>query len=286
MANVTLFYNNLVDSGTLSGGSWETALPLTNLQNRLVARVARSVDATTANTKFVIDLGSGSVKYKGLVLVNHNGSLDGQVRIKTASDSGITTDVVSSDWIDFYQPVYSTLSLEWEDDNWWSGTVELEDLQNYTRNYTYIFDNLQTNRYVQVEIDDTTNSDGYVEIGRLFISEAFTPSTNMSWGKNLSWNDESKIDTSLGGSIYFDEKVKYRSLAFNMDWLTDTEAYERVFEIQRIVGTTGEVFVFPDYENTGNSFRDSFLGVFKQLSGIEQFTYGYQKTSFSIREVK
>src|ERR1044072_9490047 len=41
---------------TLGSGSWAASLPLTNLQDRRLADVARAREATSANTKFRVDL--------------------------------------------------------------------------------------------------------------------------------------------------------------------------------------------------------------------------------------
>jgi hypothetical protein len=64
-------YGNRCDEATLAGGSWMTTLPLANLQNRLIAKVARSNGTTKAATQFDIDLGRAR-KIGVLALVGHN----------------------------------------------------------------------------------------------------------------------------------------------------------------------------------------------------------------------
>ena len=72
MASRTLIaYGNRCDEGTLSGGTWLSTLPLANLQNRLIAKVARSSGTTTAATQFDINLGRAR-RIGMLSLIGHN----------------------------------------------------------------------------------------------------------------------------------------------------------------------------------------------------------------------
>lgn len=58
MSRCIFGFPNHGDVATLSGGSWQGALPLANLQDRRSSRIARSVDALRASTQLDADLGS------------------------------------------------------------------------------------------------------------------------------------------------------------------------------------------------------------------------------------
>ena len=65
----------------IGGGDWQTTRPLTRLLEEELIRAGRSTDATLANTKFDIDL--GTLRDIGVVAIpKHNISRDGQVRFK------------------------------------------------------------------------------------------------------------------------------------------------------------------------------------------------------------
>ncbi len=66
-------------------GSWLAALPLTNLQARELAKVARSSDAALASTRFDIDLGVARA-CRLVALPKHTISSVGKVRIRAAYD--------------------------------------------------------------------------------------------------------------------------------------------------------------------------------------------------------
>ena len=52
----TFAYGNLIDDATLSGGSWEVAHPLAELQERELALYAKSSTADPADTQIILSL--------------------------------------------------------------------------------------------------------------------------------------------------------------------------------------------------------------------------------------
>jgi hypothetical protein len=72
---------NTTYTPTFSGGSWAAGLPLTNLQDRRLSKVARSSSAALADTKFDIDLKTAR-QVRILALVGHNISTAGKVRVR------------------------------------------------------------------------------------------------------------------------------------------------------------------------------------------------------------
>src|SRR4051812_19194221 len=119
--NLALGFPNLIDTATLSGGSWTVGLPLANLQDRRLKAVARSADATNASTQFK-GLFPTSRIVRCFALVNHNISFSGKWRITLYSDTAWTTQVYSSDWLYVWPFLYvpwDATFLEWELDEFW-----------------------------------------------------------------------------------------------------------------------------------------------------------------------
>lgn len=87
MASI-LGYNNLIDTATLSGGSWEMDYPITNLQNRRLFRKAKS---TSGGATISISL-SASTAIGVVALCAHNLSGSATVRVQGGTfDSGAVT---------------------------------------------------------------------------------------------------------------------------------------------------------------------------------------------------
>ena len=89
MSNLLLGFPIYSDAGTLytptlSGGSWQATLPLVNLQNRYLAKVARSSTAAVADTLFEVDL-KAARRIGCIAIPKHTLSQAATVRFRGAS---------------------------------------------------------------------------------------------------------------------------------------------------------------------------------------------------------
>lgn len=279
MSNLILGWPNRIDDATLTGGSWRAGLTLANLQNRRMSSVARSTTDATADTKFLADLGQ-SRSLRVAALVNHNLSLDATWRIKLGTTSG-ASDVYDSGWQGCWAMVFDSEMLEWEADNWWAGIADDE----YVRHpfaVVWPFDAYYSARYVTIEIDDTTNPDGYVQVARPFIGGGLQPAHNASYGLAEQWVDQSGIEEAQSGAEVFEVRQRYRLARFALDWMAN-EDFKRAFELQRRQGMTGEVLYVPDPADLDACQRRGFLARMRELSPIE---YPYTSTRSAAFELK
>src|SRR5260221_31083 len=180
MATIVILYENFADSGILSGGSWLSALPLANMQDPDIQKVARSSNATNAATLFTINLGSAQ-PVDGIALGPVNISPGATWRWRGYSDSGYSVlvydsgvQIASGSVIDWTGP--SSGWLEWEDPGFWYGIAQaLDELPQYL---FHIAPTAQLVQYWKLEIFDAANANGFIQIGRLLIARAFRPSIN------------------------------------------------------------------------------------------------------------
>lgn len=126
-----------------------------------------------------------------------------------------------------------------------------------------------TARYGTVEIVDTANTAGYVQIGRLFVGGGFQPTKGAT---RPSWRDGrmelSSAVKSLAGKKYGVERRRPRMADFALGWLSLTEA-ELVHEMQDEVGVLDEVMLVPDPDDLAHAQRYGGLGLLRELSEIE-----------------
>jgi hypothetical protein len=91
---------------------------------------------------------------------------------------------------------------------------------------TLTFDNIvgalylttaETHRWWLLEIDDPTNPDTYVEVGRVFGGLSTSPDENFNENFSVTWMDNSRNFESEGGSKYSVEKVRPKvfEISFN-----------------------------------------------------------------------
>jgi hypothetical protein len=281
VANVLLAYPNLTDGSTLSGGSWQAAL--TNLQDRRLAKVARTTDCTTANTQFKVDLGKDR-KLQVISLISHNLTTQGTWRVLMGDDPTFATNKYDSGWKVAWPVVYPFGTLEWEDDNWWDGTISQDDRAGYPGILLNVLPTIVLARYVQVLFSDATNTAGYLQFGRLFVSPSWQSANNMSYGSSMNWETDTTVARSLGGTPYFDRKNPRRVDKFSLNFLSDAEAKAVVFEMQRQLGMDGELLVAWDPSDALNLIRQSFVGRMRALNPITTVFLNNNSNAFEIEE--
>ena len=250
-----LGWPNRIDEATLSGGSWTNAA-LTNLQTRDVGEQARSADATTANTKILIDLGTTNYAIRAITLHNHNLSSAAQIRTLVGTSSGGS---------EVYNP---SLANAWQmtTDN---DTLSLASDAGARHMIVDILDQYHSRRYFTIEISDTGNSDGYIEIGRVGIWSGFTPTDNMSWGVREGAIDNSSKGKAITGGLLFDKRARGKTASFLLDFLTDAEA-EKMHNLQVESGVTDEILYLPDLTDEGESQRYGVYGTLRELGPLER----------------
>jgi len=279
-------FPNRVDSATLSGGSWSSSLPRSNLQSRVLGKVARTANVTTAATQFDIDLGS-DMKVRVFAVVNHNFSLFATYRLRGSTVSNFASTVYDSGatFVDVWPVVYPSESLDWEDSNWWGGKYTAEQIEGYTRTLVVVLPANVTARHWRFEVNDTTNAAGYLDMGRVFIGPVWQPANNMSYGAANGWETKTDVQEALGGAEYFQRRTPYRVARFSLNWMSEDEGMANAFELQRRAGIDQDVLWIHDPDDTVHALRRQFLGRLRQLSPIE---YPYpltQSAGFEIKEI-
>lgn len=280
MKRAIIGYQNRIDGATLSGGDWQA--PLTHIQNQRLAIRARSADTANASTLFDIDFGTPqTIEIIGMTA--HNISLDGRWRVTAGSGAGLA-DVYDSGWVISFPSVYASMSLAWEDPNFWFGKLTEEERQGYTVCNAIEVATSRV-RYWRIEIDDIGNADGFIEVGRVFIGRNFSPSKGFKVGATIGYNDDSDVMRSLLGTEYFNRVPLSRTATLTAPVMNKPEAFSRVFEMMRLSGVTQEVMLIGDPDDAGEMLRQSFIGRLERLSPISQESYALNSVGFQIKEI-
>lgn len=228
-------FNNAADDASLTGGSW--TIGLSWLQDARPREKARSADASLASTKFRIDLGS-STAIQLIALTATNLSSAADYRITWYSDAFITL-AGNTGWLPV--PGYPAY-----------------DPDNRGPDICHIFDAAETRRYWEFELDDTANPAGYVEAGRLLMSEIWQPSVNFGEGNAETLEPNTTFETSLGGTEYPLRRMPKRALRVSWSVLPESEMAE-LRRFRAIVGIDRQVYVVPDPDDTANYNYRNFL---------------------------
>lgn len=267
MANAILAYANQIDNATLSGGSWFSTLPLTNLQDRRLGKLARSTDALEASTTFDIDLGSTRL-LRVFALCGHNFSAAATRRFQFSAVEDFSSVVLDTGWVDVWPEVYPFGTVGWGSPNFWSGRYSEEEIAGYNASAVHIFDQSTNARYVRVEISDEANLSGYVQMARVFVGDGWQPTRNMVYGASIGWIDRTGVQEARSGAEYFDIQRMPRIARFDLPAMSESEAMSNAFDIQRAMGTAGEMFFIWDPDDTTHALRRQFLCRLRGVSPI------------------
>lgn len=254
--NILLCWPNRIDEATLSGGSWPT-LTLANMQTPdELWKVCRSANALTTSTKINIDL-TTSRSIRMVALCNHNISSAATWRIKGGTSAG-ASDVYDSGSQGCWAMTFDSEMLEWEENNWWDGIADDQYIR-HPWDIVWPFDTYYNARYWTIEITDTTNPDGYVQMGRIFIGGGLQPQINPFYGLADKWVDPTGVEVGVAGTEFFDRQTRYKQVEFELG-MVELEDEKRLYEMRRRLGVAGEVYYIPNPSDLAECQRKGFLG--------------------------
>lgn len=281
---VTLCWPNRIEDASLSGGNWEVSLPLSLVQDRVFAVRAQSVDATEASTQFDATLPQGR-PVQVIALAAHNLSADAQYRVRLYADAAQTELLWDSGQQPVWPAVYSTAELEWEYDNFWAGTLDEESRSQYTPLTTIIADDMQMTTSLKVELFDTANPDGYVRLGRVFIASAWQPDYNASYGIQHGFDSATQVSEAGDRTEYFERKRLKRSATMAFDHLSEPEAFQRLYGMQRTEDISGEVLYAFGLSSTPENFSRTFIARQQQLDPLSQPYFATHSHNLNLLEI-
>lgn len=262
MGKALIAHNDLGLTATFSGGTWQDTLTPTNqLANRLITAKAR----TSGLSDLVLDmtLASGDdLAYDMFGLVNHNLSSSASLRIRVYYDSARTSLE--------YDSGIRVVSA--------SADVEVTPLFAILSSFPI------TSPYIRINISDATNTDGYMEFGRIMVQSTWYPELNVAYGTAIGWDDLSEVTESTTGIEFYDRRVKRRTVKLPYQILTDVEHSQAEAIIGR-EGLTGEVLFCFDDTDLGVDYSRTFLARMSRIRDIRMVDFNLNTVSIDLQEV-
>lgn len=258
-----LLYDNQSDDDAvaLSGGSW--ALPLSNLKDPRPSKKSRSSSANVADTKFRVDL-SVIKSFAALALTHTNLTAAAQYRITWYSDP-FSTAIGNSGWLNI--PGFPA-----------------DDPDDLGASIFHIFGTVTAARWWQFEFNDTANTDGYVEVGRLMMPAVWVPPYNFGTDNSEGAEANTPRQNSLGGVGYFNRRKPARFFSFAFSVLPASEI-PTLRRIRKICNLDRQIVVIPDPEDTANFNDTCFLATLKAMPALALLQVGDASTGFQATEV-
>ena len=283
-----LAFPNFIDSGftvSFSGGSWEATLPLTNLKDARLAKVARSTDDATASTQFDLDL--GAARYvRVFAIPKHNLSLAATYRIRGSNTAGdFSSPEYDTGTLNVYPVIYPSGSIPFGHPSFVTGKLtQAEYDDGYVVSICHVTDEPESARYWRFEFTDTSNADGYVELSRLFI--AFAYEFPMGAGASMGWTTTSTSTETDGGAFVHNTRARRRTATFTIPDEDSDEALVHIFDAARKYGTTKQMYFVWDEDDTAQMSRRSFPALLRELTPLEWPYSGGETVNMPIQLVE
>ncbi|SOD97011.1 hypothetical protein [Caenispirillum bisanense] len=283
MTKAIWFLENLAVGGTFSGGNW--TLPLGNmLDTKLRARPARCASLALADSQFVLDMGAAKW-VRGVIIAAHTLSIDAKYRLTFSDTEDFAAPNLVTEWTDVFPTIYTPDQLRWEDENFWLGKAKVKDIDRYTRNCIWLDSGLGvTGRYLKVEIDDANNSNGYFDIGYLYVGAGFQPKQNFSWGRGLKFLPRTVRDETPSGTEVFERRQSRRGTEIAFEVLSKSEAMQ-LFDHITDRDIAEPVFLIPNPDDAINMTRESFLCRITGDVVIEEYALRLWRVRLTLHEL-
>jgi len=279
MANICLATGTLSDNlgiitTTLGASAPVVGMPLTNL------KTMQPVDKwrTTGVSKVSIDIDMGATMvavggYNVIALLATNASYDATWQITTAtSQSNLTSS-----------PIYDSGVINFKAS---AETFNGQTVNNSPINgIQYLGTSNITDKWIRIEIFDTSNADGYFEAGRLYVSQAWFPTYNIPYGWSINWVDPSLLSYSAGSNTFVTLRSKYRELSFDLKWISENEMYNNGYMLDKLFGKSKDVLIVKDIENTTRRHDQMIYGLFTELTPIINQTFNIYNKRYKIKEL-
>ena len=266
MSNILMAHAGLMDDAVYTASSEATGFEIERAADIQPSKTWRSTGKTAEY--IVINLGSVTVfDFVGLFRTNIVNDATSTIRIRTADTEANLTAA----------PTYDS-----------TATRSIPSSAQSDYDYTNVLFQIpadKTNQWVRIDLVATANTDAYIEVGRVYVSKAFVPDNNISYGWSMGVVDETKSAQARGGPSYPNPKPKSRLLKYSLDFNDEDAMYDYAFAFDRSIGASEDIFIHRDMENVGRYMDYSVYGLQQSLQPIVNAHYNLFSKAYSVKEL-
>lgn len=237
MSNTALGWVNNVATATLYAGSANAALPASNLQvDQGAASMAWQTAAGVVTSAAGATLGiQVSGTWQAFVLARTNLTTSATMRWR------VSTGILS-----IASPNYD------------SGTISAGVVAGYGQS-VLVIGTPRTCGYCQVDIDDPTNPDGFINIPLMYAGPLFIPAVGPDWSSSFGRDDATDEVTTRGGQEYPVYHWQRRRYEAAWQGIKGSEVWPSFMEFDRTARQGGNVLFIPDITSATIS-QEAVLG--------------------------
>jgi len=222
MTNALFGFPRVSQAYALSGGLWTAAYPLLNLQSLPLSKVARSTNAVLTST--IIDGTTATPQTAGMIaLTRHNLSGAATIKLTTWTTSARTVTSFVGSFESVWPAAYVGMSTSERANAVWT----------WYKRFSAAGSAGVTVGAWRIEINDTTNTAGYVQAGFVEIAQVYEARWNFEWGFQYGFSWRSQVTEAIGGAEYVDRRPKPRVVRGSFPNVLRSESMTKFFEMHR-----------------------------------------------------
>lgn len=227
--NMRIIFDNLHDDSTLTATS--EALPVSYTQRSGRSYVWRS----TSTAGQVITAMLPSPKYiNSVILLRHNISVSGTVRVELLLNGSVVYDSGEA-FPSELKPLGEFIAGV---DPWGLSDLALLPAKQFA---VWLPQIVLCDSY-RITIDDASNPDGYIQTGRIFAGQYYSPVTNPAYGMSLEWQDFGDNVRTESGSLRTVGRGSARQMSFDIEVLAQQGFSDLTLQLTR-AGKESDVYI-------------------------------------------
>ncbi|WP_447926952.1 hypothetical protein [Vreelandella sp. EE27] len=283
---IALCWPNYIERATVSGGRWLASLPLEHVQDGRFSVVAKSRSLSRADTQYWITLPKRQ-RIHAVAMPAHNMSASATVRARVYRDSAGTDLIHDTSWHDVWPALYDLESVVWGDDNFWNRRLSEDDRKNYTPLAIVLFSERLLGSSVHVELSDPANQEGAIILGRVLLTDVWQPRYNLDRGVRHGYDSGTEI-TRAGDAArtgYARRVTPKRTVMFDLNHLTEDEAFMRIHRLQRTEDVVGEILYLWSPVPSPTNFARAMVAHQTELNDISYPYHNNYQHAMSLLEI-
>ncbi|WP_110693283.1 hypothetical protein [Salinicola halophyticus] len=283
---LVLCWPNYIDQATVSGGDFKPSLPLANVQDRRFAVVAKTNGLEREATQMLVQLDRRR-PVAVVALPAHNLSSTAKYRVRLYRTADATDELWDSGERDVWPIVYGLNDVIWGNPNFWNRRMDESTRETYTPLLTVFPPDAVVAQAVRIELYDPRNVTGAITLGRVFISDAWQPEYNMSYGVQYGHNTGTQVTEAKdrARTEYFDDYTPKRTVSFQLEHLDELEAFLSVYRLQRTEDIRGEILFLQSTASSPVNFSRTMLARQTSLDPLVNPYLDTHSHTFNLQEI-
>lgn len=256
MANAICGWNNRINSSSLTVSSSQPGMDVSQLQNAQGSSSTAWQTTTASYGGLRLDSGSDATTWRGLGLFRTNLTSGATIRWRISSDVNAN-------------------NIFWD-----TGLVSAGIVAGYGQSVT-VLPYQVTGRYCFVEIVDTANPDGFLNIPLVYAGPVWQPLTNINFDSSVGRDEQTDEVTTRGGSEYPVAQYSRRRWDVTLAGIRQAELWSQAGELDRYARSGNNTLFVPD--PAGAVSQEAIYGRCRVMSDFSFTSGSADRRSWKIR---